>query len=95
MVSLEEQVKQFGLVRANISETLGVEEAARFVSKALFVISVGSNDVFDYLSGKSGIHLGTLEFMGYLQQNYYVIIRVRKYLRIYHTLVFSYIFHFI
>lgn len=77
MVFLGKQVQQFALVRGNITEILGPAKAASFVSKALFLISVGSNDLFDYARYESGVfHLGKEENLAVLQLNYYSHIRV-------------------
>ncbi|TKY58336.1 GDSL esterase/lipase [Spatholobus suberectus] len=76
MIFLEKQVEQFASVRGNITEILGPAEAARFVSKALFLISVGSNDLFDYARNDSGaIHLGKEEYLAVVQLTYYSHIR--------------------
>lgn len=78
MICLEKQVHQFALVHENITKTLGPEKSANFVSKALFLISIGSNDLFDYERNESGVfHLGKEENLAVLQQNYYSFIMVR------------------
>ncbi|KAJ1376878.1 SGNH hydrolase superfamily [Sesbania bispinosa] len=72
VVCLEKQVQQFALVRGNITEILGLAKAASFVAKALFLISVGSNDLIDYENNDSGVfHLGKEEHLAVLQLNYY------------------------
>ncbi|XP_061359904.1 GDSL esterase/lipase At5g55050-like [Gastrolobium bilobum] len=71
VVYLEKQVQQFALVRGNIREILGPAKAACFVSKALFLISVGSNDLFDFAGNDSGIHMGQEEYLAIIQLNYY------------------------
>ncbi|KAM7516075.1 hypothetical protein LguiA_005658 [Lonicera macranthoides] len=44
------QIQQFSTVCGNITETLGSPAAAnRLISNSLYIISVGSNDIFDYL----------------------------------------------
>ncbi|KAK9010970.1 hypothetical protein V6N11_043832 [Hibiscus sabdariffa] len=50
-ISLEDQIKQFSTVRSNITNmTAGSEEASdTILSKAFFLISIGSNDIFEYL----------------------------------------------
>ncbi|XP_050371660.1 GDSL esterase/lipase At5g55050-like [Argentina anserina] len=47
VISFTEQVQQFSSVRSNISELLGASAVAN-ISKSLFIISVGSNDIFDH-----------------------------------------------
>lgn len=78
MVFLEKQVEQFELVRGNITEILGPAKAANFVSKALFLISVGSNDLFDYAHNDTdaSVRLSKEEYLSVLQINYYFHIRV-------------------
>ncbi|KAK7263011.1 hypothetical protein RJT34_30595 [Clitoria ternatea] len=72
VVFFGKQVQQFASVRGNISEILGAAEAATFVSKALFLISAGSNDLFDFTRNHSAsIHLGQKEYLGLLQLTYY------------------------
>ncbi|XP_057416533.1 GDSL esterase/lipase At5g55050-like [Lotus japonicus] len=76
VVSLEKQVEQFELVCGNITEILGPEKATTFVSKALFLISVGSNDILDYTHGYSSVfQFGKEEHLAVLQHNYYLHIK--------------------
>lgn len=80
MVFFERQVEQFASVRESISEILGPAKAAEFVSKALFLISVGSNDLFDYARNDSGaIHLGAPEYLSLVQFTYDSQLRVRNF----------------
>ena len=90
MVYLEKQVQQFALVRGNISEALGPAKAASFVSEALFVISVGSNDILDFASNKSGLSLSNEQYLAFLQLNYDFKIRVLNYI---HTYKFDSLFN--
>ncbi|CAJ1942265.1 unnamed protein product [Sphenostylis stenocarpa] len=72
VVFFEKQVAQFASVRASISEVLGAAKAAKIVSKALFLISVGSNDIFDFARNDSGsIHFGAKEYLALVQVTYY------------------------
>ncbi|RDX85750.1 GDSL esterase/lipase [Mucuna pruriens] len=76
VVFLEKQVEQFASVRGIMTEILGPGKAATFVSQALFLISVGSNDLFDYARNDSGaIHLGAEEYLSLVQFTYYSHIR--------------------
>ncbi|XP_045787230.1 GDSL esterase/lipase At5g55050-like [Trifolium pratense] len=76
VIFLEKQVDQFAFVRENITNTLGAEKAASFVSKALFLISIGINDLLDYEHSESGVyHLGKEENLAVLQLNYYTYVR--------------------
>ncbi|CAK8561897.1 unnamed protein product [Lathyrus sativus] len=76
VIFLEKQVQQFALVSRNITKILGPAKATSFVSKALFLISIGSSDIFDYERNESGVfHLGKEENLALLQLNYYTCIR--------------------
>ncbi|ESW28209.1 hypothetical protein PHAVU_003G267900 [Phaseolus vulgaris] len=71
VVFFEKQVKQFALVRASLNGLLGYK-ADSFVSKSLFLISVGSNDLFDFASNHSGsIRLNAEQYLGLVQVTYY------------------------
>ncbi|KAI9164673.1 hypothetical protein LWI28_000071 [Acer negundo] len=48
-MSLGKQIQQFVTVHSNITELRGPEVTADMLSKSLFFISVGSNDILDYL----------------------------------------------
>ncbi|XP_020209216.1 GDSL esterase/lipase At5g55050 [Cajanus cajan] len=72
VIFLGNQVEQFSSVRDNLTEILGPVKAATFVSKALFLISVGSNDFFDFARNESGsIHLGAEEYLAVVQLTYF------------------------
>ncbi|PRQ47287.1 putative triacylglycerol lipase [Rosa chinensis] len=47
VVPLGDQVKQFATVRGNITELIGLAATEIMFSKSLFVISIGSNDLFE------------------------------------------------
>ncbi|XP_017975513.1 PREDICTED: GDSL esterase/lipase At5g33370 [Theobroma cacao] len=50
VISLEDQIKQFSTVRSNITNMTGSDAATdRILSKAFFLISIGSNDILEYL----------------------------------------------
>ncbi|KAE8695326.1 UPF0548 protein [Hibiscus syriacus] len=50
VISLEEQIRQFSSVRSNITNMTGSDARTdAILSKALFLISIGSNDIFEYL----------------------------------------------
>ncbi|XVF15990.1 hypothetical protein REPUB_Repub09cG0203600 [Reevesia pubescens] len=50
VISLEDQIQQFSTVRSNITNMTGSDaETDRLLSEAFFLISVGSNDIFEYL----------------------------------------------
>ena len=77
MVFFERQVAQFASVRARINGILGGEKADTLVSKSLFLISVGSNDLFDFARNDSGsIHLGAEEYLSVTQHTYYSHLKV-------------------
>ncbi|XWS33922.1 hypothetical protein CRYUN_Cryun22dG0124600 [Craigia yunnanensis] len=50
VISLEEQIQQFSTIRSNITYMTRSEVATdSILSKAFFLISIGSNDIFEYL----------------------------------------------
>ncbi|KAF5453844.1 hypothetical protein F2P56_023562 [Juglans regia] len=65
VVSMKEQIQQFDMVRGNITEILGPTKTASMLSKSLFLIIVGTNDIFDYEDTYS--YLSKPEFMSTLQ----------------------------
>ncbi|XP_031094312.1 GDSL esterase/lipase At5g18430-like [Ipomoea triloba] len=48
VVSWKQQIRQFETVCGNITQSLGEIKAGKLISNALYIISVGSNDLFDY-----------------------------------------------
>lgn len=94
VVSLEKQVEQFELVCGNITEILGPEKAATFVSKALFLISIGSNDILDYTHGYSSVfQFGKEEHLAVLQHNYYLHIKVSTLISNFHLFTIYNAYH--
>ncbi|KAI9080453.1 hypothetical protein K1719_037567 [Acacia pycnantha] len=69
VVSLEKQVEQFAVVRATIADTLGTNQTATFLSKALFIFSVGGNDLFEF-SGNKTDTLAQKQYLSALQSNF-------------------------
>ncbi|KAH0971016.1 hypothetical protein GBA52_023172 [Prunus armeniaca] len=49
VVPLEDQIQQFATVRGNLTELIGPEATDKFLAKSLFIISIGSNDLFDHV----------------------------------------------
>ncbi|XP_022741821.1 GDSL esterase/lipase At5g33370-like [Durio zibethinus] len=50
VISLEEQIQQFSTIRSNITNMTGSDAVTdSILSKAFFLISIGSNDIFEYL----------------------------------------------
>lgn len=47
MVPLGQQIQQFAAVQGNITELLGSPKAENHLANSLYLISVGSNDIFD------------------------------------------------
>lgn len=45
---MTQQVQQFAMVQGNITQLLGPEKSAGFITNLLFFISVGSNDIPDH-----------------------------------------------
>ncbi|KDP43726.1 hypothetical protein JCGZ_22353 [Jatropha curcas] len=48
VVTMREQVEQFAIVCNNITQVMG-QSAEKVISNSLIFISIGSNDIFDYL----------------------------------------------
>ncbi|KAF2306325.1 hypothetical protein GH714_016449 [Hevea brasiliensis] len=69
VIPLREQIQQFSTVRDNISALLGPENNAMLLSQSLFLISVGSNDIFDYQRNTSA-KMTVQEFLDILQETY-------------------------
>ncbi|KDP43725.1 hypothetical protein JCGZ_22352 [Jatropha curcas] len=69
VVSLRDQIQQFGLIRENISEMKGADETAKNLSNSLFILSVGSNDILDPV--RLGINVTKEQLMTNLQSAYY------------------------
>ncbi|XP_038707444.1 GDSL esterase/lipase At5g55050-like [Tripterygium wilfordii] len=55
VVSLEEQVQQFKTVHFIVEAAMGLQEAKKYLSKSLFFISIGSNDIFEYYHSKTSV----------------------------------------
>lgn len=79
VVSIGKQVQQFEMVRGNISEIMGPRETAGVLSKSLFLISVGSNDIFDYQDFNSTT-LSKQDFMDTLEFSFHNHLKVCTYL---------------
>ncbi|XP_028777268.1 GDSL esterase/lipase At4g16230-like [Neltuma alba] len=71
VLPLEKQAEQFAVVRSSIAETLGTNQTATFLSKALFIISVGGNDLLEFSTNQSATRLGQNQYLAALQSNYY------------------------
>lgn len=55
VVPLGEQIRQFGTVQSNFTEIMGPEATRLTLSKSIFLVSVGGNDLFDYNQTTSGL----------------------------------------
>ncbi|KAF3440374.1 hypothetical protein FNV43_RR18658 [Rhamnella rubrinervis] len=73
VVPLGTQVQQFGTVQANFTEIMGPEATRLALSKSIFIVSVGGNDLLDYNETTSG--LSKLDYMSSLQQTYHSHLR--------------------
>ncbi|KAF3434800.1 hypothetical protein FNV43_RR21886 [Rhamnella rubrinervis] len=62
VVTMREQVKQFSSVRGMLSHTMGSAATKKFLSKCLFFISIGSNDILAYYHSRRSIR--KTEFLG-------------------------------
>lgn len=50
---MSKQVEQFATLRCNISARIGKEAADTVLSRSLFLISTGGNDIFAFFSANS------------------------------------------
>ncbi|XP_008242080.1 PREDICTED: GDSL esterase/lipase At4g16230-like [Prunus mume] len=49
VVPLGDQIQQFATVRGNFIKLIGPEATDKFIAKSLFIVSTGSNDLFDHV----------------------------------------------
>ncbi|KAL8223960.1 hypothetical protein R6Q57_019435 [Mikania cordata] len=68
VVPMSEQIKQFKTVRNSLMVAKGRQAAKKIVSKSVFAISVGSNDIFGYFQNQSTV-VPTV-FIGSLMEAY-------------------------
>ncbi|KAI3718244.1 hypothetical protein L6452_19106 [Arctium lappa] len=68
VVSLSEQIKQFETVRSNLTLVKGRGVAKNIISKSVFAVSVGSNDIFGYFESQSTVD--PVVFIGSLMTAY-------------------------
>ncbi|KAK9987624.1 hypothetical protein SO802_027863 [Lithocarpus litseifolius] len=66
VIPLAEQIQQFPTVQSSLMATMGHAATEKFLSKSLFFISIGSNDIFGYYHSKSS--LSKQDFMGCLEE---------------------------
>ena len=55
VIPLAEQIQQFPTVQSSLMATMGHAATEKFLSKSLFFISIGSNDIFGYYHSKSSL----------------------------------------
>lgn len=53
VVPISQQISQFSVVKANLTALLSPGAAEAMLSKSLFFISIGSNDIFAYFASSS------------------------------------------
>ncbi|KAJ8764521.1 hypothetical protein K2173_006261 [Erythroxylum novogranatense] len=72
VVSLAEQIQQFSTVHGNISEMLSPNATSRIFSQSLFLISTGSNDMFEFSAATLNrtTNVTASEFLQSLLSNY-------------------------
>lgn len=82
VVPLGNQIQQFALVRGNLTEVIGPEATDSMLSKSFFLISVGSNDLFDYVNHTASsqepldVYLNTLQFTYHDHLKVYIYIEL-------------------
>ncbi|XVF59867.1 hypothetical protein PTKIN_Ptkin07bG0310200 [Pterospermum kingtungense] len=63
VITLEEQIQQFSTIRSNITNMTGSEAATdSILSKAFFLISIGSNDITEYVVNQTTPKMSEQEF---------------------------------
>lgn len=50
MITMTEQIQNFAMIKSNITARIGTKTADHLLSKSIFLISTGGNDVFAYYS---------------------------------------------
>lgn len=79
MICLEEQIQQFTTVRENITDLLGSTKAADdLLQNSIYIISVGSNDLFEYEATQIFGHVDPKPFVTNLTQAYAAHLMVRN-----------------
>ena len=53
VVALGKQIQQFATVCSNITKVLGKAKADELLSRSIFIISAGSNDIFEYSENRT------------------------------------------
>ncbi|KAL5706369.1 hypothetical protein ACHQM5_024546 [Ranunculus cassubicifolius] len=69
-VTLTEQVKQFNSVRKTIDRLQGENATNRFLSKSIFITSVGSNDIMDFYDSNNSSTLNKQDYVNTLISAY-------------------------
>ncbi|KAK8916077.1 GDSL esterase/lipase [Platanthera zijinensis] len=70
-ISLANQIRNFETVRSNMTAHLSETQANQFLSKSLFIISTGGNDIFAYFSRNNAPNVTEKEqFIATLSSNY-------------------------
>ncbi|XP_065854933.1 GDSL esterase/lipase At5g55050-like [Euphorbia lathyris] len=77
VIPLSEQFRQFSTVRDNITEFMGPKNTAKMLSESVFLISVGSNDLFAYQHAQGASNNITQQhlYLQLLQQTYQTHLR--------------------
>ncbi|KAJ7944089.1 GDSL esterase/lipase [Quillaja saponaria] len=73
VIPMAEQIQQFATVHSNITEVLLNDNAEAMMNKSFFLISVGSNDIFDFFASNKNVTNDTQilqDFLNDLMSNY-------------------------
>ncbi|KAK1432597.1 hypothetical protein QVD17_09494 [Tagetes erecta] len=71
VICMEEQIQQFATVRENITELLGSSKAADdLLQSSIYLISIGSNDLFEYAAAQIFATANPKPFVSNLTQAY-------------------------
>ncbi|KAK7360277.1 hypothetical protein VNO77_02260 [Canavalia gladiata] len=76
VVPMEDQIQQFTTIHGNMSQYVNESNAKAIINKSLFLVSVGSNDLFEFFYFNASKHPNNftlvVEFMNNLASNYQV-----------------------
>ncbi|KAL5557442.1 hypothetical protein UlMin_039678 [Ulmus minor] len=71
VVALGKQIEQFEIVHGILTEIIGEKATSRMLANSLFIISVGSNDFFEFNKTSTTRNLSIEDYMSTLQSTYH------------------------
>nr|XP_019701859.1 GDSL esterase/lipase At5g55050-like [Elaeis guineensis] len=80
VISMAKQVQYFETVRANLTAHMGTTATEKLLEKSIFLISTGSNDIFDYFTPNGSVNRPPMTaFLSTLSITYKGHLRMDKY----------------